>query len=465
MQRFQLGLAAAVAGAALFAPRAATAQGYGVYEHGTCAMARAGVGVAAPCTDGSAIFYNPAGLAGPGLDVRGRQQVTAGVTLIMPRGSFTDGTTGEQMKYKPKTYPVPHFYVTSGLGDRLAAGIGVFAPYGLATEWDPNSLGRFLGYHSEIKGVYVQPTIAAKVTDRLSIGAGLDFSIVEVQLRQRVDLSKQEAIAGVYFGNLGVPTGTDFADLDLTGTGNGMGFNVGAIFKVTDRLSVGARYLSQHKIEIDDGSADFTQIPTGLVLAPGNPLGFPGGTPVDALVEPQFADGAPLADQGGTTEIFFPWQFVLGLSFVASDRLTLHFDWQRVNWSAFENLEIAFENGVDAVIPENYEDTDGFRFGADFAVTPATTVRAGFLKHAAAAPDQTVTPNLPEGARDEFTFGFGHRFSRRFGLDFAYQFIDQASRQGRTVEPLPGEEPTAALNNGLYTFSAHLIGLTLSYEF
>ncbi|HJS47349.1 MAG TPA: outer membrane protein transport protein [Gemmatimonadales bacterium] len=465
MRRFRYGLAAAVAGAAWLAPRAATAQGYGVYEHGTCAMGRAGVGVASPCTDGSAIFFNPAGLAAPGLDVRGRQTAMAGVTFIMPRGSFTDAATGEQMKYRPKTYPIPHAFLTSGIGDRVAVGVGLFAPYGLATEWDDQSAGRFLGYHSEIQGVYVQPTIAARITDWLSLGGGVDFSFVEVQLKQRVDLAGQTAAPGVTFSNLGVASGTDFADLNLEGGGNSTGFHVGAIVKATDRLSFGARYLSQQSIDIDDGQADFTQVATGLVLAPNNPLGLPGGTPVDALVAGQFADGAPLGDQAGTTELFFPWQFVLGASFRASDRFTLHFDWQYVNWSAFEKLQIEFENAGTRVVPEDYGDTNGFRLGGDFAVAPGTIVRAGILKHGAAAPDQTVTPNLPEGARDEFTFGVGHRFSSHFGLDFAYQFIDQQNRQGRTVEPLPGEEPTAALNNGLYTFSAHLIGLSLTYEF
>ena len=41
----------------------AAAQGYGLYEQGACAMARAGAAVAAPCEDGSAIFFNPAAIA------------------------------------------------------------------------------------------------------------------------------------------------------------------------------------------------------------------------------------------------------------------------------------------------------------------------------------------------------------------------------------------------------------------
>src|SRR5262245_41445786 len=62
----------------------AAAQGYGVYEQGACAMARAGAAVAAPCDDGSAIFFNPAALAMQ----RDAARLSAGATLIGPRGDF-----------------------------------------------------------------------------------------------------------------------------------------------------------------------------------------------------------------------------------------------------------------------------------------------------------------------------------------------------------------------------------------
>src|SRR5207247_10636907 len=44
-------------------PGLLAAQGFGIYEQGTCAMGLAGTGVATPCPDGSALFFNPAGLA------------------------------------------------------------------------------------------------------------------------------------------------------------------------------------------------------------------------------------------------------------------------------------------------------------------------------------------------------------------------------------------------------------------
>src|ERR1700756_5041162 len=65
----------------------AHAQGYGLYEQGTCAMGRAGAGVASPCNDGSAMFFNPAGLA-----LESHAVISGELTGVAPRGSFTNST-------------------------------------------------------------------------------------------------------------------------------------------------------------------------------------------------------------------------------------------------------------------------------------------------------------------------------------------------------------------------------------
>src|SRR5438046_2952181 len=57
-------------------------QGFGVYEHNTCTMGRGGVTAARPCADGSAIYFNPAGLAG-----LSGTHVSVGVTLIGAQGN------------------------------------------------------------------------------------------------------------------------------------------------------------------------------------------------------------------------------------------------------------------------------------------------------------------------------------------------------------------------------------------
>jgi len=96
------------------------------------------------------------------------------------------------------------------------------------------------------------------------------------------------------------------------------------------------------------------------------------------------------------------------------------------------------------------------------------TARLGFLTHNAAAPDETVTPLLPEAYRNEYTAGLGWSVTDQFDINVAYQYISQNDRRGRVVE-LETQDPSAAeieeLNSGLYGFSAHLIGTTLTLHF
>jgi long-chain fatty acid transport protein len=96
--------------------------------------------------------------------------------------------------------------------------------------------------------------------------------------------------------------------------------------------------------------------------------------------------------------------------------------------------------------------------GTEYQASPKVTLRGGYLYHSAAAPPETVTPLLPEGARNEVTLGAGWSLTDRLRADFAYQYIKQNDRRGRVHESSVG-------NTGLYTFSAHLLGATVVLTF
>lgn len=461
MRRFFVWMAAGVL-AGISVPGALSAQGYGIFEHGTCQMARAGAGVASPCSDGSAIFFNPAGIVGSGSGV-----LSGGVTYIGPSGNFTNDITRQQSDLEHQSFYIPHVYLARDFGSRYAAGIGLFAPYGLETNWGTSFEGRFLGYKSKIQSLYLQPTIAVNITSKLQFGGGLDLSWVKVNLRQRADLWSTQvpgAPVGVTFGNLGFAHGTDFADVNLDGNGTGVGYNLGVVWQAHPRVSFGARYLSQQKIDIDKATAAITQVNTGIILAPGNPLALPGGTPLDAVLAPQFLADSLLGDQSGSTQLTFPAQFVFGVTVKATDKLRVMGDVQWVNWEKFNTLVLDFERLPQKTLVESYKNTVGYRLGADYVLNPRYTARLGILSHEGAAPDQTVTPNLPEGARTEYTAGLGAALGDKLHVDVAYQYIDQADRRGRTTDGGLAV-PTAAVNNGLYTFKASLVAATFTYKF
>jgi long-chain fatty acid transport protein len=436
----------------------AHAQGYGIYEQGTCAMGRAGAGVASPCDDGSAMFFNPAGLAFVTHAV-----VSGEITGVAPRGSFTNSTTGLVSSLNNRVIPVPTAYGAMPIGEHIVAGVGVFAPYGLVTDWPTTSEGRFLGYFSSIKTYYLQPTIAARLNSHVLVGAGVDVTHTSLELRRRVDLSTTP-IAGTpfTFGALGVPPGTDFANIDLTGSSNHVGGHVGVIVEATDRWSFGARYLFRQHVDVSNGEVATTQIPTNLVLRVPLP-GLPAGTPIDAIVRPSFAPGGPLSNQTASTSLPLPDQFVAGVAVTPMPKLKLLVDYQWTHWSLFDTITIVNQFAPPTVLVQSYSNTNGVRVGGEYDLGPAI-IRAGFDAHDAGAPDQSVTPVLPEAARKEIAAGVGIPIGSTMRLDLAYMFVNQSDRAGRTTDGGLAV-PTAALNNGTFHYFANLFSVGFTVHF
>jgi long-chain fatty acid transport protein len=465
MRRFHVGLAASGLVAFLGVPSVLAGQGYSVNEHSTCAMGRAGTAVAMPCADGSAMVFNPAGLASL---AKGQTVFSVGATFIAPSGGFTADATGTGPDLKKQVTPVPSVYLAHGFTDHIAAGIALFAPYGLTTEWSDTSIVRFAAYRSSIRNIYIQPTVAVGLGKYFQLGAGFDINFDHLELRQRIDLASTPlpapAPAGLTFANLGIPTGTDFADAKISGSKTGVGYHLGAIIKPSDRISFGIRYLSRQKLDNIDGTAHITQVPTNIVLAAGNPFSQPGGpaipagTPLDALLAGQFTGSGLLADQGGTTGVRLPEQLTVGVAVKPLNRLSVLFDLTYSNWTVFDELILDFDRLPTVVLPENFKKAYAYRFGAEYDLDNGTAIRAGFLTHNAAASYRTVNSTLPEGDRSEFTAGFGSRLGSKLHFDLAYQYIDQADRRGRSGGP-------GSPNDGVYQFSAHLVGVTLTYKF
>lgn len=461
-----------VAGAALALTAAsAHAQGSAVMTHSSCATAMGAAGVARPCEDGSAVLFNPAAIAQqPGV-------IGVGWTGIRTGGTFTYDISGEEIVREKGTASVPFGFATMRLGRRFAAGIGAFNPYGLTIDWpvcpvddprcgDTNFEGRFVSYKTQLKNIYIQPTVAFQATDWLSLGAGLDVVMASIDINQRADLASLTVPGQAFtFGNLGIPTGTDFADIGLSGDGTGITFNLGATARVNDKVSLGVRYM--HSTEVDyDGTADFTPVATGLVLPAGNPLSGPAGQPVDVLLAGQFASGA-LTDGDISTTITLPAQLVVGAAFRPLERLTLLADYQWTSWEDFDQATIDFANAAspDQVLILDYQNANTFRFGGEFGATDALALRAGFIFNTAAEKAASVSPLLPEAERNYYSAGIGYRLPVGLGIDLGYQYIDQADRRGRVRGRTSLSQTPQQLNVGVYHADASVFNVTLSYRF
>lgn len=431
----------AIAGAAAVACAAAGtplhAQGSSVDQQSACMAGRVGAGVAMPCDDGSAVYFSPAGLAtSPTVVSAGVALVRAGSTFRYDEGRTPFGSEDE-IERPTENVPVPQAYLNFRINPRLAAGIGVMAPYGLGLEWPhceadepdcdkPNFEGRFTGYDNALKGIYIQPTVAYQVVPgRLSVGVGLDYVMGSIEVHRR-----QFGPDSLGLGN------AEVADVELEGNGTGFTYNIGAILQLDRRTSLGVRYLGAAEVDID-GDATFVQVNTGN----------PG---IDALI------GAGLPqDQGVGSTIEFPAQLVVGLGYHATDQLALLLDYQRTYWSSFDAFPVDFETSPDQTLELGYSSTNTFRFAADFAATEALNLRAGFRYNEAASP--RATPFLPEGERNYYTVGLGYRATRALSADFSFQYINQPPRAGNVV---PG-----GARAGVYEATGMVFNASLAYRF
>jgi long-chain fatty acid transport protein len=444
-----------VAVALLVAPIRVSAQGFGIYELSACAMARGAAGVAQPCDDGSAIAVNPAAIAG-------HEGITfgSGGLLVFGTGSFTsDDSTRTSLE---RTVALaPYGYFAYGVNSRLAVGIGGYAPYGLSVAWPLEFEGRFVSFDSTLKTLYLQPTVAYALTSALSVGGGATIARSSVELNRREDLATVPLGAtGLSFGAL-VNDGTDFATTQLSASGaTGVGFNVGMRLQINDRMQVGAKYLSAITLSYE-GEATFAPTSGSIVVTKANPLGLPIGTPLDPLVGQVLSN---LPNQQARTELEMPAQFVVGLALRPTAPLTIFADYQWVGWSVFDTVTLDFANAStpDEQLVQDYRDTGALRLGVEYALSPGLQLRSGYAYTQAAAPDQTVTPLLPEAQRDHLMVGAGWTFRPRMTLDVAYHFVAHADRRGRVVNRPPGSN--VDLNSGVYRSRGDLLGITLTYR-
>ena len=149
--------------------------GFALYEAGARSSALAGA-VVARADDLSAIFYNPAGLV-----QLPKIQIMCGFTTFIPRVEIVThlGPVATPNLMQSSVSFAPHFFASYQVSERVWLGLGVNSPFGLGIQYNPNWPGSINIIKASIQTLNLNPTIAVKVTDYLSAGAGLDIMYFE----------------------------------------------------------------------------------------------------------------------------------------------------------------------------------------------------------------------------------------------------------------------------------------------
>jgi long-chain fatty acid transport protein len=403
--------------------------GFLIPEQGAKASAMAGA-FAATADDPSAIFYNPAGIA-----QQRRIAAYAGTTLINFTNEFTGDinspvTAGEEAKYNRHTFNIPNMYAVVPFGNNFTIGVGVFAAFGLRTDWADPFAGRYISKDADLKTTSVNPVIAWQTDDgRLAIGGGVEYR------RARVILNANRLALNPFNGRI-----TDVANTRLASDyGDDIGFNAGILWKPSDRFRIGASYRSDMDIDLE-GNAEITPIPTG-------------NAQFDAVVRAQLPPNQPI-----NTTIPFPSIASVGVAFSPNENWDMEFDIIRTGWDRFKALSVNFETTPAAsfVRPQNWENSNSYRFGVNHNATENWDVRLGAVYDENPQPVEAVSPLLPDSDRIGASIGTGFH-SGPFTVDWSLLVLHFKDRdtQGHNAEGF----------NGLYETDALLWSVNLGYRF
>jgi long-chain fatty acid transport protein len=436
-----------------------SAAGFALIEQSVSAMGTAYAGGAAEAADATTVFFNPAGMSRlPGA------QVITGIQVIRPKAKFHDegststpgailgdpGILGDSNGGDAgQTRIVPTFYYSQPLNETWSAGIGVNAPFGLATKYHSDWVGRYYGVKSEVRTVNINPAIAYRLNDRLSIGAGVSYQYIDAKLTNRIDFGSIGLFTAAAIGMpelaAGLLPGQNDGRVKLTGDDWSWGYNFGFLLDITEDTRVGMQYRSKVSQSLK-GDASF-RVPqeATFLQATGN---FQN-TNVEADVDLPASASASVFHQ-------------------LSEAWALMADVTWTDWSTLQELRFRFESThPDGVESLKWEDSYRFAVGVAYRPDSRWTWRAG------AAYDQTPIPNeqyrsvrVPGEDRTWVTVGLGYRYSENLSFDFGYAHLFVKDPKIDKTSAAPGEEDFFRGDlKGEYDASVDIIGGQLSWTF
>jgi long-chain fatty acid transport protein len=390
----------------LLAPFCALGLGVRIADQDALATAR-GNAFAATADNPSAIYYNPAGIT----QLEGLQ-ASYGLYGIYLNSDFKS-PTGVHASTKDELQGVPHFYATYRFSDLpLAAGIGLYTPYGLGLEWPDNTGFRTLATEGRILYMTLNPIIAWEILPSLSVAAGPTINYSQAELKR----------------GLGFAPGDEFK---FKGDDIDVGYSIGLLWHPYPRHSLGASYRSATTLAYD-GSTKLS----------------PFGTRLDA-----------------STRFRFPQNVVAGWSFrpTPSWNLEVNVDWTA--WEDLGTLTLNQSNGQQLDLPFNWRSSFFYEFGATYVCECGITISGGYIYSENSVPDSSFNPAVPDSDRHIFSLGVGGS-RKRLRWDAAYQL---AWGPSRTVSGSPTQTNPVTLvtesADGTYAFISHALTVSLGYRF
>lgn len=360
--------------------------------------------------DASVAFYNPAGLA----FVDAKLSIVAGGFGVQSEAKWQDPFTLNQAKTDNDLSTPMYFAISYKPVDDLAVALSVTTPFGSALKWPDNWENRSNITEIQLKAFNIQPTISYKFTDWFALGAGFIYT------HGAATLNRIQTVAG---NDIGLELDDDDA--------HGLGFNVGAMFKPTDKFSIGLAYRSNVDANANYGKVTWSNVPEGLLNNP-------------TFQTTQWKTSLPL-----------PSEFTVGTSYKITPKFEMFADISWQNWTRYDDLTIVLQNPEtgyeqESVSVKDWKDNTIYRVGAEYTFSDMVQARLGYYYDQSPVSSQYWSSETPSANLHSFTGGLGFNFKSGIMLDLFAGYVKAEERYIHNIDQdFRGDVRLKAFNFGL----------------
>lgn len=416
----------AVIAACSIASGGAAASGFALTEQNASGLGNAYAGQAAAAENASTIFFNPAGMT----LLQGRQ-ASGVINIIRPQTEFTDNGGSRSPAGAPAPAGgsnggdaggwnyLPNGYLSWQLTPQWWAGIGLTVPFGLKTNYDPSFIGRYQAQKSQFQAIDINPSVAYKVNDWLSLGGGISYQ------HARLSLDRS------FFAGATLAQTVSLND-------SAWGWNAGAMVDLGKDTRLGLSYRSALNYTLSGG---VTVSGVGNATASA-PLSLPDSASV--ALSHQLTDRWQLLGDVTWTH----WSRVQNVPLVLTSQLGTS-----PAGTVSDTLDLQFKNTYRVGVGANYRWTDSFmlKLGVAYDQTPVP-----------GAANRTVF--LPDSDRIWLSFGAKHQLTKNGVLDVGYAHLfmsggDTLRNKGVGAAGLQG------IVSGSYSSQVDIVSLQYTYSF
>ena len=329
-------------------------------------------------------WANPAGMTG--LD---KDTVLGGLQVVIPniRWDSDIATAGGKDGGNAGNFAaIPGLFAVKTLGDKWRIGFGASAPFGGGLDYGDDFVGRYQAQKSIIAGLGLSPSVAYKINDQFSVGAGVSVTYTKYDL--------EVAIKQPGFGDGQVT-------LDGIDDWSYQGF-AGLTWQVTERAMIGAVYRSKNDIELE-GDIDF-----------------------DGIVIPILNELTSRFDEA-EVDFDFPEVYRIGLKYQATDRLVVMVDADLETWSDFSEtgIEISTSGPVTKVaeLDRNYKDTWHVGAALAYKIDSSSGFATGVSYDSSPVDDNDRTADLPLDEQLKFGMAYVKEGKGKLGYGIGFSLM------------------------------------------